>query len=178
MDAQTIIFYILGLVIACAGVATVIATNPIYSALSLAITMVSLALVYIQLGAEFVGAVQLIVYAGAVMVLFVMVLMLFDLKSDHPAVAKENVGPFVKISVGGLLLGLLAGVIHLSTQTIASASNTEISSLSAIETTKLLARKVFTTYIAAFELLGFLLLFVAIGVVAIARSRGGTHGRT
>jgi NADH-quinone oxidoreductase subunit J len=177
MDAQTIIFYILAVVIACSGIGTVIASNPIYSALNLAVTMVSLALVYIQLGAQFVGAVQLIVYAGAVMVLFVMVLMLFDMKSEHPAVSKETVSQFLKITVGGLLLGLLAGVIHLSTQSI-DITPKSATTITPIETTKLLAQKIFTTYIAAFELLGFLLLCVAIGVVAIARMKGGTHGQS
>jgi NADH-quinone oxidoreductase subunit J len=177
MDAQTVIFYLLALVIVFSGIGTVIAANPLYCALNLAVTMISLALMYIQLNAQFIGAVQLIVYAGAVMVLFVMVLMLFDMKSDHPAVAKESVGQFLKITAGGLLLGLLAGVIHLSTQTIDVIENTQ-QVLSPIDTTRLLAKKIFTTYIVAFELLGFLLLCVAIGVVAIARMKGGTHGQS
>jgi NADH-quinone oxidoreductase subunit J len=78
VTADTFIFWFLALITVFSGLIVVTVANPIYSALALVMTMVGIAALFVTLGAYFVAGVQLIVYAGAVMVLFVMVLMLFD----------------------------------------------------------------------------------------------------
>ena len=171
MGLEAILFYSLGFVIVASALGTILSANPIYSALYLALTMVSLAFIFFMLNAPFIAGVQLIVYAGAVMVLFVMVLMLFDLKREVDAFARGRFTNFLKISSAGWLCGLIAGAIYMSTEMIESMSGARGTTFS----TQQLANELFTRYLFAFEALGVLLLLIAIGVVALSRAKGGTH---
>lgn len=78
MSVDAILFWFLALVVLVSGLSVILMTNPVYSALCLVMTMVGVSAIFVTLNAYFLAGVQLIVYAGAVMVLFVMVLMLFD----------------------------------------------------------------------------------------------------
>lgn len=169
------IFYILATLILVSGLMTVLSANPIYSALYLAITMISLAGMFYTLDAHFIAGVQLIVYAGAVMVLFVMVLMLFDLKTELRAFSKGAISNFLKLLSVALLAGLVVGAIPLSTELLANPDSA--AKVTSASSTKDLAMLLFTKYVFAFEALGLLLLVVAVGVVAVSRIKGGTHAR-
>ena len=174
MDLTTILFLVLAFLIVTFSAAVVILPNPIYAALSLAITMISLGFMYFLLQAYFIAGVQLIVYAGAVMVLFVMVLMLFDLRKEIAAFSGSKLSTLFKVLcglffAGAIVLAVRQGVIALN------VSPGEPTPAEQIEMVKTLALRLFTQYVLAFEALGILLLVVAVGVVAVARSRGGTH---
>lgn len=175
MTADIFLFWFLAIVTLGSGLAVILFTNPIYSALSLAMTMVGVSALFVTLGAYFIAGVQLIVYAGAVLVLFVMVLMLFDLKQELMAFTRGQVTGFLKLASAGLLAGFIIGVIAkkwnliLPTPTTVPVKN--------IDTTKELGLALFREHIFGFEALGVLLLVIAIGTVALARSRGGTHAR-
>ena len=78
MSLPFILFFVLAFIAVAAAVALILAREPIHSALSLILVMISLAVLYLLLGAEFMAAVQIIVYAGAIMVLFVFVIMLLN----------------------------------------------------------------------------------------------------
>ena len=78
MSLPFIVFFVLAFVAVAAAVVLILAREPIHSALSLILVMISLAVLYLLLGAEFIAAVQIIVYAGAIMVLFVFVIMLLN----------------------------------------------------------------------------------------------------
>lgn len=174
MDLSTLLFLVLSFLIVVFSAAVVILPNPIYAALSLAVTMISLGFMYFLLQAYFIAGVQLIVYAGAVMVLFVMVLMLFDLRKEIAAFSGSKFAGLLKILCGlffsgALVLAIRQGVIALN------VSPGEPTPAEQIEMVKSLAMRLFTQYVLAFEALGVLLLVVAVGVVAVARSRGGTH---
>jgi NADH-quinone oxidoreductase subunit J len=78
MSLPFIVFFVMAFVAVAAAVALILAREPIHSALSLILVMISLAVLYLLLGAEFIAAVQIIVYAGAIMVLFVFVIMLLN----------------------------------------------------------------------------------------------------
>ncbi len=172
MDVSSAIFYVLAAVIVSFALAVVMSPNPIYSALYLAVTMVTLSFVYFLLNAAFIAGVQLIVYAGAVVVLFVMVMMLFDLKEETEAFSKGKFTGFLKIASAGWLCGLIAGAIYMSSEMVVSGS--QAFNATAMSTKKL-AMELFSNYVFAFEALGILLLVIAIGAVAISRIKGGTH---
>ncbi len=174
MDLSTILFLVLAFLIVVFSAAVVILPNPIYAALSLAVTMLGLGFMYFLLQAYFIAGVQLIVYAGAVMVLFVMVLMMFDLRKEIAAFSGSKFSVLLKfvcalLFVGELALAIREGVIALNVSTALPTPAEQI------EIIKSLALRLFTQYVLAFEALGVLLLVVAVGVVAVARSRGGTH---
>lgn len=168
------LFYGFAVFVVFFAVNVLLSRNPIVSALSLAASMVGLAGLFFALGAHFVAAVQVTVYAGAVMVLFVIVLMLFDLKKEeHTA---NSIIRFLRISVVGVILGLLSGAISLS----GFDSNTQVfvQDPASITPTKKLAMLLFDKYLFAFEVLGILLLVIAIGVVSVSRIKGGTHAKS
>jgi NADH-quinone oxidoreductase subunit J len=195
VTADVFLFWFLALVTLGSGLSVILMTNPIYCALSLVMTMVGVAGLFVTLGAYFIAGVQLIVYAGAVMVLFVMVLMLFDLKSELAAFSRGFFTGALKILSVGVLGGLVVGAITMSTgalsdnpvdktvksqvlnpaqvagsQSFAVASGTQ-------DNVKKLAESLFLKHVFGFEALGILLLVIAVGTVALSRSRGGTHAQ-
>jgi NADH-quinone oxidoreductase subunit J len=161
------------------AVAVVTFTNPVFSAVSLIMTMIAVAGLFATLNAFFLAGVQLIVYAGAVAVLFVMVLMLFDLKQENKAFSKGMFSGAAKLIAAGIFAGLLAGAIFISSELFPhTAPNSIVSNPTGIASTKALGTILFTQYIFSFESLGLLLLVIAIGAVALARSKGGTHAKS
>ena len=175
MNLDALLFWILTLITISAALTVVMITNPVFSALALAMTMVGIGALFVTLNAYFLAGVQLIVYAGAVMVLFVMVLMLFDLKGEIKAFSKGIVSGGFKLAAVGLLGGLFLGsIISAGMHLIEAADMTAMKSPSG-DTTKALGKMLFTQYLFGFEALGILLMIVAIGAVALSRSKGGTH---
>lgn len=178
MSADAFLFWILTVLTIVSGLAVILMTNPIYSALCLAMTMVSVAAIFVTLGAYFLAGVQLIVYAGAVMVLFVMVLMLFDLKHELQAFSRGRVSGAVKIAAVGILSGLLAGALFGSHFMLgASVVEADKSLAPAQAAITPISEELFLRNIFGFEILGILLLVIAVGTVALSRSKGGTHER-
>ncbi len=175
MTADSFIFWMLAAVTLCSGLAVVLVANPIYSALCLAMTMVGVSALFATLGAYFIAGVQMIVYAGAVLVLFVMVLMLFDLKTELGTFSRGKISGLLKIATVGVLAGFLAGVFSMSSELAGKSESA--GALAGTEASKTLGGLLFTKYILGFEALGVLLLVIAIGVVGLARSKGGTHAK-
>lgn len=176
MSADVFIFWFLASIVLASGLGVILFKNPVYSALSLVMTMVTVSGLFATLGAHFIAGVQLIVYAGAVMILFVMVLMLFDLKGEQLTFTRGFFTGVIKIASIGTIAGLITGAIMLTTVATKEASELAGASPAAqAEPTKALGRLLFTEHIFGFEVLGVLLLIVAIGSVALARSKGGTH---
>jgi NADH-quinone oxidoreductase subunit J len=175
ISADAILFWFLAIVTVASALTVVLITNPIFSALSLVMTMVGIAALFVTLGAYFIAGVQLIVYAGAVMVLFVMVLMLFDLKQEVHAFSRGQVSGLIKVAGVGMLAGLIVGAILMTSQLFEPATN--VAGLQNADTTKALGKLLFTKYVFSFEALGILLLVVAVGTVALSRSKGGTHAK-
>lgn len=174
MIYEAISFYSLALFLIFFAYKTISSANPIHCALYLVLTMLGLAVVFFDLGAEFIAGVQVIVYAGAVMVLFVMVLMLFDLKTEIQAFSKGLLSGFLKVCGSAVLAGLALGAISRSFNIVDDPS-TRAALESGRDTTRELSILLYTDYLLSFEVLGILLLVIAIGVVALSRIKGGTH---
>lgn len=176
MTADAFLFWFLAIVTLVSGLSVILVSNPIYSALCLAMTMVGISALFVTLNAYFIAGVQLIVYAGAVMVLFVMVIMLFDLKKDLQAFTRGAFTGAVKIASVGLLAGLVVGAIAMSVSMLTEkTTDNPVTAGTGMESTKALGNILFSKYIFGFEALGILLLVIAVGAVALARSKGGTH---
>jgi NADH-quinone oxidoreductase subunit J len=151
---------------------TITVPNPIHSALYLVLTMIGIAAEFFNLGAQFIAGVQMIVYAGAVMVLFVMVLMLFDLKAELRSFSRGLFSGMFKVMAAAMLAGLAIGATNTSTALLETPSEVK-----GIDVTRQLGILLYTKYLYAFEALGILLLVVAVGVVAVSRMKGGTHAQ-
>lgn len=180
MTADTFLFWFLAVITVASALTVILVPNPIYSALSLAMTMVGVAAIFVTLKAFFLAGVQLIVYAGAVMVLFVMVLMLFDLKHELQAFTRGKLSGVLKVSCVGLLAGLIVGAIYQSSSSLIHAPVATESASAVVanpDNSKRLGQMLFSQYLFGFEALGVLLLVVAVGAVALSRSKGGTHAK-
>jgi NADH-quinone oxidoreductase subunit J len=161
---QDILFYIfafLTLVFGFLVVANPFSRNPVTGAMFLVLTIVSLAGLFVLLHAFFLAAVQVLVYAGAVMVLFLFVIMLLDLKAEERRRAKAfaMVGGFV--SVGAILGIFLCSLRHTPLAAVDSPT---------LEGgTVRLGKLLFTQYLLPFEIVSVLLLVAMIGVVLLSK---------
>lgn len=172
---EAIGFYTLALFLIYFAYKVITVPNPIHSALYLVLTMIFLAGAFFNLGAQFIAGVQMIVYAGAVMVLFVMVLMLFDLKTEIRAFSRGLISGALKVMSAALLAGLALGAANSSVAVLETQATAQIPANA--DVTRQLGILLYTKYLYAFEALGVLLLVVAVGVVAVSRMKGGTHAQ-
>lgn len=176
MTADSFLFWFLAALTFASGLGVILLANPIFCALSLAMTMVGVAALFVTLNAYFLAGVQLIVYAGAVMVLFVMVLMLFDLRKELKAFTGGVFAGALKIASVGLFAGLMIGaVVKTASLFKLVGSDVILKDTTSLQSTKTIGHLIFTQYLFGFEALGVLLLVIAVGAVALARSKGGTH---
>lgn len=171
------LFYLLAMLTVLGSLGVLLLRNPIYSALSLAVTMIVMAALYFRLDAQFIAGVQLIVYAGAVMVLFVMVLMLFDLKHEEKTFSHKFLPIVVYSAAIGLIGGYIAIATYYSTDYVLAMAKKSQLAWNSIEVTRDVAMLLFSKYVFGFEAIGVLLLVIAIGVVALSRIQGGTHAK-
>lgn len=151
--------------------------NSMTAILALTGTMVVQAFLFFLLKAYFLGSVQLIVYTGAVMVLFVMVIMIFN---DDKKVFQIPESPFsiwLKISAVAWFSGLVAGIFFISKNSLhlTLIADSSFTNLLKDMTTRGLSQVLFTKYLLAFEVMGVFLLAITVGVISIAKSKGGTH---
>lgn len=169
---ESLFFYIIGAITLASAFCVVFLHRPIHNVLFMILTMIGLAGLFILLSAEFIAMVQLIVYAGAVMVLFLFVIMLLNLDElrlpRDPRVARRWVGIgtalIFLILVGPLLCKFVPGV-RVGTLMLDKARE--------VSNTEVVARELFTTYLLPFEITSVLLLAAIIGAVILARKRSG-----
>src|SRR3982074_3268610 len=123
MTPQLVVFFMLAALAVGGALSLIFQKHPIHSALSLIVVMVSLAGLYLMMGAEFVAAVQIIVYGGAIMVLFVFVIMLLNAGvEEHTSISKIAGAPGLLLVVA--LAGMVAATIARSTESIQTTSQT------------------------------------------------------
>ena len=154
------------------GLGMVTRKNPVASLLFLVLTFFSLAAVYVLLGAHFIAAIQIIVYAGAIMVLFLFVIMLLNLGHDYQADLRGGLWIVVAFVAAGVMgwgiwqaVGTPGAVIERGGADRIAASVDQLGAVGAI------AHPLFRDYIVPFELVGILLLVAIIGAVLLAKRR-------
>ncbi|WP_426574315.1 NADH-quinone oxidoreductase subunit J [Aquihabitans sp. McL0605] len=163
--------FLAGAAICLAGAFGVILfRNPVHSALSLVLTLFGIAVLFIALDAEFLAAVQVIVYAGAIVVMFLFVIMLLGVDQQDDITVEHLKGQRPAAAVAGvLLLGGLVAVFLTGAITGQSSANAKIDDLT--PNVEQLARSLFTDYLWAFEITSVLLIIAVVGAVTLARHR-------
>ncbi len=167
---EALLFIIMGvIIIICAG-GVVFQKNPIYSAIFLIQTMVSLAVLYVLLHAQFIAVVQVMVYAGAVMVLFVFVIMLLNIDKIDEEMGKDRL-IFQKATAifFGLLLFVVIGIVTLKPAIQGIKGEYTPEKMSEIGNTQLVGKLLFTDYIFPFEIASILLFAAVIGAIILAK---------
>jgi NADH-quinone oxidoreductase subunit J len=160
-DALFYIFAFLTLVFGFLVIANPFSRSPVTSAMFLVLTIVSLAGLFVLLHAFFLAAVQVLVYAGAVMVLFLFVIMLLDLKVEERRKIKALGIVGGVVSVGAILAIFLSSLLH------APLGASESPTLEG--GTVRLAKLLFTEYLLPFEIVSMLLLVAMVGVVLLSK---------
>lgn len=161
---DTILFIVFAIVAVVCAFNVVLQKHPISSALSLIGVMGSLAVLYLLLGAEFIAMAQMIVYGGAVMVLFVFVILLLN------AGAEKSSGKswFAQIAGLPLLLAFVALMVFLIRGVLPSLGNVQFGTWVG-GTAQQIGRLLFTKYLLPFEVISILILIAILGAVVLAR---------
>ena len=162
--AEAISFWVFGAIAVAGAIGVVAAPKAVYAAMFLATTMISLAAIYMAQDAPFLGVVQIVVYTGAVMMLFLFVLMLIGVDSAQSLVETIRGQRFAGIAAGvGFGLLLAAGVGTMTTSRF-----TGLTQANAGGNVEGLADLIFARYLWAFELTSALLITAALGAMVLA----------
>jgi len=162
---EQMFFFYFAFVIAAAAVFVVAVRNPIYSALALLITLFHVAGLYVTLHAEFLAAVQVIVYAGAILVLYLFVVMLLNLRQDiryhrqWPMAAVVGATLVIETAILTAMKGWTAPVVAPGTETIVGGTGN----------TEAIGDVLFSTYLFPFEVASLILLVAMIGAIILAK---------
>ncbi len=160
---DVILFLVFAIIAVVAAINVVVQTHPISSAVSLIGVMGSLAILYLLLGAEFIAAAQVIVYAGAVMVLFIFVIMLLNAGTE----VKKGRSLIVQVLGVPLLIALL-GITAFFVQRLYPQSTVHFGGFRG-GTAQAIGRALFTTYLLPFEITSILILIAIVGAIVLAR---------
>lgn len=163
MTPQLAIFFVLGALAVLGALSLILQRHPIHSALSLIVVMISLAGLYLLMGAEFVAAVQIIVYGGAIMVLFVFVIMLLNAGVEEHTNFSRLAG-IAGFPLAVALLGFLAVVIERSSESGQAGLQS-----GTLASTKEISMMLFREFVYPFELTSFLILVAILGAIVLAQ---------
>jgi len=172
---QAVIFYLCAVAIIVGALGVILAHNPVHSALFLLLTLVSVAVLFLQLDAQLVAAIQVVVYASAIVVLFVFVITLLGV-DKHETFEEKSVFQRPLAIVAGALLFVqvvaLAGH-HWATGAHSTRGKLGVPREGNVTT---LAKSLFTDFVWAFEITAVLLVIAVVGGVALARRSGQRPG--
>jgi NADH-quinone oxidoreductase subunit J len=158
------LFLLMAALTVASALIVIVHPNPIYSALGLVSTLFMLAVLFLGLDAQMVAVLQIIVYAGAIVVLFLFVIMLLNLQVEERSSAAP---PMVGIAaIGGLAMGglVILGIVR-------TPLGAPVPVHAGFGGTEALAERLFTVYLLPFELTSLLLLVAIVGAVVVGRKR-------
>jgi len=172
MDRETVfglfqqsLVFIIGMTAILASLGVILCASPIYSALYLIGNMVCLALLFLLFNAEFLAVVQVVVYAGAVMILFLFIIALLGSKEEKRELSFQN---FTALSFVGLLFcELLMSMMVGETKPVLGQATPEV--VQQVGSAKAIGIELFSNHIISFELASLLLLVAAVGIISLAK---------
>src|SRR6476660_3171157 len=166
-------FYLFGLIAIASSIAFVTRKSPVAAVLWLVNTMFCLAALYVMLEAHFIGVIQVLVYAGAIMVVFLFVVMLLNL--GQPSEIADIRGKWGRLAAGLLGLALRAQIAALAggrlPEPFVPGTGYDAAAVRDLGAIGSVAQPLFTDYLLAFELTSILLLVAIVGAVVIGRRR-------
>jgi NADH-quinone oxidoreductase subunit J len=169
---ELVVFVLASLMAITGAVGVVVRRNPVHAAMSLVLTLFGIAVLFVQQGAHFLAAVQVIVYAGAIVVLFLFVIMLLGVDqaedlSIEPLTAQRPLAAVIGVAMVGLLTGAVLTSDNAVMKSGAGLSSPTLDSPDA--NVRELAGSIFGDHVFAFEVTSILLLVAVVGTVILAR---------
>ncbi len=159
---ELILFVLFGAGALAGAIMMVASRNPVYSALGLIGTMFSIAVLYVVNGAHFVAAVQIVVYAGAVMTLFLFVIMLIGVDQPEDTTEQLPIQRPAALAMGAILLVGL--VVVIAAGTLAGSEDGSV-----VGTVEAVADELFTNWLLPFEVTTLLLVIASVGAIVLAQ---------
>jgi NADH-quinone oxidoreductase subunit J len=166
--AEAIVFYVLAACILGFGVLVVTSTNPVHSVVFLVLDFLSVAALYVTLGAEFVAAIQVLVYAGGIVVLYLFVVMLVNMKRPPETFRAPGRQTTLGMGLAAAVLLELVG-IAVWTRLLPELTAPAATPLPVSGNTEQVGWLLYTSYLIPFEVASMLLLIAMIGAIVLAR---------
>jgi NADH-quinone oxidoreductase subunit J len=171
---EVVIFWIATVLAVVGGLGVIASPKPVYSAVSLIMTLGNLAVLYLTLNAQFIAAAQVLIYAGAVMVLFLFVITLLGVR-EYDLFNDSHVGQ--RAGAAALCVLLLGGVIYFVSQAgtgLTGATGHYAHLVAQKGNVQAFGHELFNTYLLPFEITPFLLVVAMVGAVALGKQRKPT----
>jgi NADH-quinone oxidoreductase subunit J len=159
------LFWIFAVLTVVFGAAVVLNRNPVASALSLVVSFLGLSALFMSLDAFFVGIIQVLVYAGAVMVLFLFIIMLLDIRAEE----RRRINWLAAVGGFGVAVILLIQICFVIGHFRGARQTFPLLARSTTDDVWNIGRLLFTNYNLPFQIIGFLVLVATIGVVVLSR---------
>ncbi len=168
MTFETILFFFVAISAIASALMMITRPNPVKGVLFLIVNFFCLAVLYLILQAQFIAIIQILVYAGAIMVLFLFVIMLLNLEDEAMLTDKKNYKTYIAVALaGGVLIELVAS-LGLVTNRMTSTISPEMSRLGTVES---IGSVLFKDYLLPFEITSMLLLAALVGVIVLAKKK-------
>ena len=168
---ETFVFVVCALIVLAGGLGVVASRNPVHSALSLIATLFGIAVLFLNLGAQFLAVVQVIVYTGAIVVLIVFVMMLLGVDTEDDVDTEPIAGQRLLAGLVGLLfVGAVLAIIIIGKDAAVTGTHSVTEALApAYDNVAQIGRLLFTDYVYVLEVTAGLLTIAVVGAVAMAR---------
>lgn len=163
---EALIFYSITTLMIASALAVILARQPVYAVLALVATLGTMAGLFVLLGAVFVAAIQVLIYAGAILVLFLFVVMLLDLRPEVLSRSRQNTLWALGLGLGALFLAKLGQAL-----TTLPGAPMEFTAALQPGTTRAIGRLLFTDFALPFELASILVLAGILGAVVLAKKK-------
>src|SRR6478609_9421357 len=172
MSVEVAVFAVCAVIVILGGLGVVLSRNPVHSALSLVATLFAIAVLFLNLNAQLLAAVQVIVYTGAIVVLILFVMMLLGIDTDDDLETEPLVTQrLFAVLVGLFLLGAILAVIIIGGNDAVTGAHSVTQALvtDGYQNINQLGRQLFTTYVFALEITAGLLTIAVVGAVVLSR---------
>lgn len=168
---ETAVFIVCALIVLGGAIGVVMSRNPVHAALSLVATLFGIAVLFLNLGAQLLAVVQVIVYTGAIVVLILFVLMLLGVDEDEDLDTEPIVGQrILAVLVGLFLAGAVLAVIIVGRDAAVTGAHSATEAISpSLANIVQIGRQLFTTYVFPLELTAGLLTIAVVGAVVLSR---------
>jgi NADH-quinone oxidoreductase subunit J len=169
---REVIFYVAGIIVLASAVACITNRSPVASALWLVAVLFNLSVAYVLLDAHFIAALQVLVYAGAIMVLFLFVIMLLNIGRPGPTDIKGARGKLIAVVAGLLMVAELAALRSVELPSEASLPDGAVARIVERQgAVQAVAIPLFQQYLIPFELTSIMLLAAVVGAVVLAKRK-------
>ena len=166
---ESIVFYTLATLIIAFGVLVVTTRNTVHCVLFLVANFLCVAMIYVLLAAEFLAIIQILVYAGGIVVLYLFVVMLVNLQRQPPAAPGRRPQSRAGFALAAVMLAELSAILVFSASRPASVAAAAPSAPSGMGNTTMVGLLLYSDYLVPFEVASMLLLVAMVGAIILAR---------